>query len=63
MTQFRRLLLASAALIALASTPARAELDVSALKSMIAVSLERDYPPSTRSTRICTRIPSSPSRR
>ncbi|WP_315780414.1 MULTISPECIES: amidohydrolase [unclassified Bradyrhizobium] len=44
MTQSRRLLLASTVLIALASAPAHAELDVSALKSTIAASLERDYP-------------------
>ncbi|MGJ5074438.1 amidohydrolase [Bradyrhizobium oligotrophicum] len=44
MTQSRSLLLASAVLIALAATPAHAELDVSALKSTIAASLERDYP-------------------
>ncbi|BAM89224.1 amidohydrolase precursor [Bradyrhizobium oligotrophicum S58] len=44
MKQSLGLLFASAALVALASPPARAELDVPALKGTIAAALERDYP-------------------
>ncbi|GLH75670.1 N-acyl-L-amino acid amidohydrolase [Bradyrhizobium sp. SSBR45G] len=44
MKQSLGLLFASATLIALAAPPAHAELDVAALKSTIAASLERDYP-------------------
>jgi len=44
MKQSLGLVIASAALFSLASPPAHAELDVSALKGTIAASLERDYP-------------------
>ena len=61
MKRFLAPLLASAAFCL--ALPAHAELDVPALKSAIEASVESNYEISTRSTRISTPIPSSPSRR